>query len=95
MEYPLREAECSPDRHHGLGLLVGRNMDRGDAKTLPAERLDLCEIEPLQQEEAGSSRSASLASHGSCGIVLCAEAAAGLRLRPVMHGKLIYLASFS
>ena len=56
VEYPLREAECSPDRQRGLGLLVGRNKDRGDARTLPADRLDLCEIEPLRQEEAGSSR---------------------------------------
>ncbi len=40
----------------GVGLLVGRNMDRGDAAKLPAEQLDLCEVEPLRQEEPGSSR---------------------------------------
>jgi hypothetical protein len=39
-----------------VGLVVGRNMDRGDAKKLPPEQLDLCEIEPLRQEEVGSDR---------------------------------------
>ena len=35
---------------------MGRNMDRGDAKKLPPDQLDLCEIEPLRQEETGSDR---------------------------------------
>ncbi len=39
-----------------VGLVVGRNMDRGDAKKLPPDQLDLCEIEPLRQEETGSDR---------------------------------------
>ena len=56
MEYPLREAECTPHRHRGVGLLVGRNKDRGDASKLPPDRLDLCEVEPLQQAEPGSTR---------------------------------------
>ncbi|KAK9842878.1 hypothetical protein WJX74_003834 [Apatococcus lobatus] len=55
VEYPLRELERD-GRDKGVGLLVGRNMDRGDAATLPADTLDLCEIEPLRQEEEGSTR---------------------------------------
>ncbi len=55
VEYPLREQERE-GRDKGVGLLVGRNMDRGDAALLPPEALDLCEIEPLRQEEEGSSR---------------------------------------
>ena len=55
VEYPLRELERE-GRDKGVGLLVGRNMDRGDAASLPAETLDLCEIEPLRQEEEGSTR---------------------------------------
>ncbi len=56
VEYPLREQEQEEGRDKGVGLLVGRNLDRGDASTLPPETLDLCEIEPLRQEEEGSSR---------------------------------------
>ena len=59
VEYPLSavvKQELQDGRSHGVGLLVGRNKDRGDAKTLPDEALGLCEIEPLRQEEAGSSR---------------------------------------
>lgn len=62
MEYPLREiekAELQDGRVAGVGLLVGRNMDRGDARSLPLEQLDLCEIEPLRQEEPGSIRCAT------------------------------------
>eukprot|EP00798_Chlamydomonas_sp_ICE-L_P018719 gene18719-25244_t len=58
VEYPLPEvvmADLQDGRTHGVGLLVGRNMDRGDASKLPPELLDLCEVEPLRQEEAGSS----------------------------------------
>ena len=44
-------------REKGVGLLVGRNCDRGDAKNLPSERLDLCEIEPLAElAPAGSNK---------------------------------------
>ena len=59
VEYPLREVEMADlcdGRRAGVGLLVGRNMDRGDANKLPPDQLDLCEIEPLRQQEAGSSR---------------------------------------
>ena len=59
VEYPLRAmevAELDDGRIAGVGLLVGRNMDRGDAAKLPPEQLDMCEIEPLRQEEPGSTR---------------------------------------
>ena len=59
VEYPLRAVEVADlgdGRTAGVGLLVGRNMDRGDAAKLPPEQLDLCEIEPLRQEEPGSIR---------------------------------------
>lgn len=56
VEYPLREMDCTPTRTRGVGLLVGRNMDRGDAGRLPEDQLDLCEVEPLQQEEPESDR---------------------------------------
>jgi hypothetical protein len=59
VEYPLREVErqeLRDGRISGVGLLVGRNMDRGDARSLPPNQLDLCEIEPLRQEEPGSAR---------------------------------------
>lgn len=58
VEYPLREMDCTPTRTRGVGLLVGRNMDRGDAGRLPEDQLDLCEVEPLQQEEPESDRCA-------------------------------------
>ncbi|BDA46467.1 probable chaperone protein DnaJ at N-terminal half [Coccomyxa sp. Obi] len=59
VEYPLRDIEMQElqdGRTAGVGLVVGRNMDRGDAKKLPPDQLDLCEIEPLRQEETGSDR---------------------------------------
>ena len=59
VEYPLSEVtrqQLQDGRSHGVGLLVGRNKDRGDAKKLPVEALGLCEIEPLRQEEPGSER---------------------------------------
>lgn len=90
VEYPLSDVvrdELQDGRTHGVGLLVGRNIDRrgfcfglhcmwrpaagapltfallhgcrGDVKRLPEEVLDLCEVEPLRQEETGSSRQAS------------------------------------
>lgn len=46
-EYELREHDAAPGRSRGLGLLVARNADRGDAKTLPEELIGMCEIEPL------------------------------------------------
>ena len=36
-----------PELLVGIGFLVSRNLDRGDAKTLPKDRLLLCELEPL------------------------------------------------
>ena len=59
VEYPLSEVvkELLQDgRSHGVGLLVGRNKDRLDAKKLPDSLLELCEIEPLRQEEPESDR---------------------------------------
>lgn len=59
VEYPLSEVvkqQLQDGRSHGVGLLVGRNKDRGDAKTLPEDALGLCEIEPLRQEEPESDR---------------------------------------
>ncbi|KAI3438697.1 hypothetical protein D9Q98_001117 [Chlorella vulgaris] len=58
-EYPLSQVvmdELQDGRTHGVGLLLGRNCDRGDAKKLPEEVLDICEVEPLRQEEADSDR---------------------------------------
>jgi len=57
VEYPLSQVvrdDMQDGRSHGLALLVGRNMDRGDAKTLPLDTLDLCEVEPMRQQESGS-----------------------------------------
>ena len=59
VEYPLRSIETedfADGRSHGVGLLVGRNMDRGDAAKLPRDQLPICEIEPLRQEEPESQR---------------------------------------
>ncbi|GAB4816886.1 hypothetical protein N2152v2_003932 [Parachlorella kessleri] len=59
VEYPLGDvvkAELMDGRRAGVGLLVARNMDRGDVKRLPPESLDLCEVEPLRQEEPDSDR---------------------------------------
>lgn len=59
VEYPLSDvvkAELQDGREYGVGLLVGRNKDRGDAKKLPPELLGMCEIEPLRQESANSTR---------------------------------------
>ena len=60
VEYPLSDlvkADLQDGRERGVGLLVGRNKDRGDASKLPPELLGLCEIEPLRQEEADSTKS--------------------------------------
>lgn len=57
VEYPLPQNvkdDLSDGREYGLGLLVGRNMDRADKEKLSDEKLDLCEIESLRQEEQGS-----------------------------------------
>lgn len=51
VEYPLRAHDASPGRTHGVGLLVARNGERGDAAKLPADQLSMCEIEPLWQPE--------------------------------------------
>ncbi|KAK9817937.1 hypothetical protein WJX72_004542 [[Myrmecia] bisecta] len=59
VEYPLTElvrSELQDGRTHGVGLLVGRNIDRGDAAKLSADVLDLCEVEPMRQEDPDSNR---------------------------------------
>jgi hypothetical protein len=55
VEYPLPAVARLPGeaRTHGVGLLVSRNRDRGDAASLPPALLDLCEVEPLTQREPG------------------------------------------
>ena len=53
VEYPLPARERSGGRVAGVALLVSRNCDRGDAKTLPPASLDICECEPLRQREPG------------------------------------------
>ena len=35
-------------RDYGLGVVVGRNIDRGDASKIPTDQLELCEVEPLE-----------------------------------------------
>jgi hypothetical protein len=57
VEYPLPEVVLRAEdgsRSFGVGLLVSRNFDRGDAHTLPPALLDICEVEPLRQRELGS-----------------------------------------
>eukprot|EP00210_Caulerpa_lentillifera_P005719 g5469.t1 len=59
VEYPLSEVvkmELQDGRMKGVGLLVSRNKDRGDAKKLPSELLGLCEIEPLRQKFTNSTK---------------------------------------
>lgn len=59
VEYPLTsiiKEDLMDGREKGVGLLVGRNADRGDAENLPQEVLDLCEIEPMRQVESDSNR---------------------------------------
>ncbi|CAD7699107.1 unnamed protein product [Ostreobium quekettii] len=59
VEYPLSDLvkdDLQDGREKGVGLLVGRNIDRGDADKLPEDVLDMCEIEPLRQEEHNSNR---------------------------------------
>jgi len=53
VEYPLPARDRSGGRVAGVALLVSRNCDRGDAKTLPPASLDICECEPLRQREPG------------------------------------------
>ena len=53
VEYPLPARDRSGDRVAGVALLVSRNCDRGDAKKLPPDMLDICECEPLRQRERG------------------------------------------
>lgn len=81
VEYPLRDMDCTPSRTLGVGLLVGRNMDRGDARKLPPDQLDLCEIEPLQQQEPDSVRCAYAGvTHG----LQCASGVAGCPIDEVV-----------
>lgn len=59
VEYPLSsiiKEDLMDGREKGVGLLVSRNLDRGDAKNLPPDILDLCEIEPMRQVESESNR---------------------------------------
>lgn len=67
VEYPLSEATKSrlrDGRERGVGLVVGRNKDRGDWQRLPPENLSLVEIEPLcfEEEEGGCWRADDLES---------------------------------
>ena len=55
VEYPLPARDRSGDRVAGVALLVSRNCDRGDAKKLPPDLLDVVECEPLRQRERGGS----------------------------------------
>mmetsp|Transcript_3854 Transcript_3854/g.6594 ORF Transcript_3854/g.6594 Transcript_3854/m.6594 type:complete len:431 (+) Transcript_3854:160-1452(+) len=59
VEYVLSaavKADLQDGREKGVAILVGRNVDRGDRKTLPEGRLYLTEIEPLIQSPIGSNR---------------------------------------
>jgi len=59
VEYPLPQVvkdEMMDGRTHGVGVLVSRNKDRGDVKTLPEELLGRCEIDPLAEDPYGSNR---------------------------------------
>lgn len=95
MEYPLRAIEregLGDGRVAGVGLLVGRNMDRGDAAKLPQEQLDLCEIEPLRQEHPDSARHASwaltlkeLRVHPDCHDACCSWALPRARASGGLH----------
>ena len=65
VEYPLSDlvkSELQDGREKGVGLLVGRNKDRGDAAKLPDDLLGMCEIEPLRQEETDSNKCVCLSS---------------------------------
>lgn len=51
VKYPLSDvikANLQDGRDYGLGVVVGRNIDRGDASKVPTESLELCEVEPLE-----------------------------------------------
>ncbi|KAG0555779.1 hypothetical protein KC19_11G002400 [Ceratodon purpureus] len=53
VEYPLSDAikaQHQDDRLRGVGLVVSRNIDRGDKDKLSLENLALVEIEPLYRE---------------------------------------------
>jgi DnaJ domain len=58
VEYPIPPSDpdydASGPRTHGIGLLVSRNKDRGDAKRLSDSTRALCEVEPLRQLEPAS-----------------------------------------
>lgn len=54
VEYPLSaaaQANHGDGRTKGVGLVVGRNLDRGDAHKLSPEYLEMVELEPLYCEE--------------------------------------------
>uniref|UniRef100_A0A7I4CB40 J domain-containing protein n=1 Tax=Physcomitrium patens TaxID=3218 RepID=A0A7I4CB40_PHYPA len=57
VEYPLSDAikaQHQDDRLKGVGLVVSRNIDRGDRDKLSVENLTLVEIEPLYREPNSS-----------------------------------------
>jgi hypothetical protein len=41
---PLYVLDDQDGREYGLGVVVGRNIDRGDAKNIPHHQLELCEV---------------------------------------------------
>jgi hypothetical protein len=79
VEYVLADwvkAQLQDGRERGVGLLIARNQDRADARRLPEEQADLCEVEPLRQEDSGSSRCDwRLRRRGWCGSGMACMAA--------------------
>jgi len=59
VKYPLSDvarSELVSDREFGLGLVVGRNIDRGDVEQLLVmneDQIDLCEVTPLVMVDDG------------------------------------------
>lgn len=55
MQHPFKGGPCA---YAALVSMTWTLPCRGDAAKLPQQVLDLCEIEPLRQEEPGSTRCA-------------------------------------
>lgn len=57
VEYPLPSHAHGildgDDRVRGVGVLLSNNRDRLDAASLPAEKIDLCQVEPLTLDPEG------------------------------------------
>eukprot|EP00929_Paragymnodinium_shiwhaense_P014275 TRINITY_DN122172_c0_g1_i1.p1 TRINITY_DN122172_c0_g1~~TRINITY_DN122172_c0_g1_i1.p1 ORF type:complete len:476 (+),score=98.44 TRINITY_DN122172_c0_g1_i1:41-1429(+) len=51
VEFPLREHEVEGKRTHGVGVVLGRNEDRGDVDRLDPSLRSICEVEILWQPE--------------------------------------------